>query len=117
MHALWAAGRKRAARGELSSRSAEHNDPFFRAWGVRAAGNQGKIESSIKERIFKLTNDHRLVRLQLAIAARKLEGVDAASLLLDVQQASALDPLIPRIVWQNLLPLIEERRTVLTGGA
>ncbi len=34
--------------------------------------------------------------------------------MLDVQQASALDPLIPRIVWQNLLPSIQEPRTVLT---
>src|SRR5262249_4741875 len=44
---------------------------------------------------------------------RKLDGVDALALLLEVEQTSSLDPLIPRIVWQNLLPLIEQRRNDL----
>ncbi len=114
MHALWALVGSGPLEVSFHLALLKQSDQTFRAWGVRAAGNQGKIESSIKERIFKLTTDHPAVRLQLAIAARKLEGVDPMSLLLDVQQASALDPLIPRIVWQNLLPLIQERRTVLT---
>ena len=54
------------------------------------------------------------VRLQVAIAARKLEGVDAMRLLLDVQQSSCSDPLIAPIVWQNLLPSIVERQAELT---
>ena len=53
------------------------------------------------------------VRLQVAIAAGKLEALDPLETLLDVQKSSYNDPLIPRIVWQNLLPLIEERQTEL----
>ncbi len=49
------------------------------------------------------------VRLQVAIAARKLQGVDPVPILLDVLLSSS-DPLIPQIVWQNLHPLLEERQ-------
>jgi putative membrane-bound dehydrogenase-like protein len=109
MHALWAVIGSGPIESGFHRDLLRHDDPSFRAWGVRAAGNQRKIESSIKEIILKLTTDNPEVRLQLAIAARKIEGLDALSLLLDVEQKSSLDPLIPRIVWQNLLPMIEER--------
>ncbi len=78
MHALWALVGSGPLEPSFHLALLAQNDPNFRAWGVRAAGNQGKIESSIKERLFKLTTDHPAVRLQLAIAARKLEGVDSS---------------------------------------
>jgi hypothetical protein len=87
---------------------------LLRAWGVRAAGNQGKVTSQIQELIFKLANDlWPEVRLQVAIAAHKLEGIDPLPVLLTVQKSSFHDPLIARIVWQNLLPLIEDRQAEL----
>jgi putative heme-binding domain-containing protein len=55
-----------------------------------------------------MAHDHdATVRLQVATAARKIEGVDAIPLLLDVLSASGDDKLIPRVVWQNLHPLLE----------
>jgi putative membrane-bound dehydrogenase-like protein len=47
------------------------------------------------------------VRLQVAIAATKLKGVDPVPVLLDVLAHSGNDKLIPHIVWQNLHPLLE----------
>lgn len=47
--------------------------------------------------------------MQVAIAAGKLAGVDAQTLLLDVLAASGGDPLIPRIVWRNLHPSVDRR--------
>src|SRR5262249_51771833 len=81
------------------------------AWGVRAAGNQGQVEPAIREKLLSLARDPRPeVRLQVAIAARKLRDIDALGLLLDVQRESSRDALIPYIIWQNLHPLLEERQ-------
>jgi putative heme-binding domain-containing protein len=113
MHALWALIGSGPLEADFHRDLLRADDPSLRAWGVRAAANGQTIDSSIKEIIGKLTTDDPGVRLQLAIAARKIEGLDALSLLLDVERTSALDPLIPRIVWQNLLPLIEDRRAEL----
>ncbi len=48
------------------------------------------------------------VQLQIAIAARKLKGVDPLPVLLDVLTHCGDDKLIPHIVWQNLHPLLEK---------
>ena len=106
MHALWS----RVGSGPLEPpfhvELLNHYDPAFRAWGVRAAGNQGKVNRPDQRlALSALANDlWPEVRLQVAIAARKLEGSTPLRLLLDVQQSSSRDPLIARIVWQNLLP-------------
>ena len=114
MHALWS----RVGGGPLDPafhmKLLNHYDASFRAWGVRAAGNQGKLTSEIRDRVFKLANDRwPEVRLQVATASRKIEALDSVPLLLEVQQASYRDPLIPWVVWQNLLPSIEERQSEL----
>ncbi len=114
MHALWARLGSGPLEPSFHARLLEHTDLSFRAWGVRAAGNQGKVDSAIRDRVLKLATDASPdVRLQVAIAARKLKGVDAMRLLLDVQQSSYRDPLIAPIVWQNLLPSIEARQADL----
>src|SRR5262249_46334137 len=46
------------------------------------------------------------VKLQVAIAAPKLKGVDPIPVLLDVLAHCGDDKLIPHIVWQNLHPLL-----------
>ncbi len=51
----------------------------------------------------------RDVQLQVAIAARKLEGVEPMPILLEVLSQCGDDVLIPHIVWQNLHPLLEEQ--------
>jgi putative heme-binding domain-containing protein len=84
------------------------DDPAFRAWGVRAAGNMRSVEPEVRNRILAMVRDpSRDVQLQVAIAARKVEGIDPMPVLLDVLSASGDDPLIPHIVWQNLHPLLE----------
>ncbi len=114
MHALWVAVGSGPLDAGFHEKLLKNMDPTFRAWGVRAAGNQGKVESTLRQCLIELARDRAPeVRLQVAITAGKLEGGDPLPLLLDVQQSSFRDPLIPRIVWQNLLPLIEERQTEL----
>jgi hypothetical protein len=49
------------------------------------------------------------VKLQVAIAARKLPGVDPLPVLLETLVSCGDDRLIPHIVWQNLHPLLETR--------
>ena len=49
------------------------------------------------------------VRLQVAIAVRKIDGLDPLPPLIQVACTSRDDPLIPAIVWQNLLPLLDQR--------
>jgi putative heme-binding domain-containing protein len=106
MHALWAligAGDLDAAfhRALLA-----HKDPAYRAWAVRAAGNQGKGDAKVPTVLAK--DNSRDVQLQVAIAARKVRGVDPIPMLLDVLSACGDDKLIPAIVWQNLHPLLED---------
>jgi putative membrane-bound dehydrogenase-like protein len=87
-----------------------HADPSYRAWGVRVAGNQGKVDGGVLKKVAALAGDPApQVRLQVAIAARKLEGAEPVALLLDVLGNSGEDRLIPPIVWQNLHPLLEDR--------
>ncbi|MCE9528261.1 MAG: c-type cytochrome [Planctomycetales bacterium] len=48
------------------------------------------------------------VKLQIAIAARKINDADPLPLLLKVLANCGDDKLIPHIIWQNLHPLLEE---------
>src|SRR5262249_51268455 len=83
-------------------------DPGLRAWGVRAAGNMRRVEPAVREKVSKLAHDPSPnVRLQVAIAAGKIEGIETVALLMEVASACGNDPLIPHIVWQNLYPLLE----------
>jgi putative membrane-bound dehydrogenase-like protein len=83
-------------------------DPGFRAWGVRAAGNMRQVTATVREKVVALARDPSPdVQLQVAIAARKVGGVDATAVLAEVASACGDDPLIPQIVWQNLCPLIQ----------
>ena len=77
MHGLWT----RLGIGPLEpgfhARLLSHGDATFRAWGVRAAGNTGKVDAKVRDQMLKLASDPSPdVRLQVAIAAAKLEGVD-----------------------------------------
>ncbi len=110
MHGLWALIGSGPLNPAFHARLLDHPDPSFRAWGVRAAGNMGHVGSSIQERVAELGHDPSPdVRLQVVIAARKLRGHDRMSILLDAQDHSYRDPLIPRIVWRSLHPLLDGR--------
>jgi putative heme-binding domain-containing protein len=96
-----------------------HEDPAFRAWAVRLAGDHKPIDPQVRMLALKSVTDRAPeVRLQAAIAARKLLGSNAIPALLDVLSASADDALIPHVVWQNLLPLFESPHAhgqIMTG--
>ncbi|MFI5458719.1 MAG: PVC-type heme-binding CxxCH protein [Isosphaerales bacterium] len=108
MNGLWALIGAGVLEPDFHIKLLNHKDPGFRAWGVRAAGNIGKVETEIRDLVTRLARDPSPdVRLQVAIAARKIERVDPIPVLLEVLSAGKSDPLIPQIVWQNLHPLLE----------
>ncbi len=83
---------------------------LLRSWAVRAAGEQSKISDTVGKLIYELRNDPSpQVRLQVAIAAAKQESIPTIPTLIAVLAQAGNDPLVPRIVWQNLHPLLETR--------
>jgi putative heme-binding domain-containing protein len=107
MHALWALIGAAALEPTLLL---NHPDPGYRAWGVRAAGNYRDVKREDRDRLALLAEDPSLdVKLQVAIAAPRLGGLDPLPILLRVLAACGEDKLIPHIVWQNLHPLLEDR--------
>ena len=110
LHALWSLVGTGSLRPDFHLTLLSHSDATFRAWGVRAAGNFGQVEPAVRQRIEALADDTAPdVKLQVAIAARKLAGTDPLPLLLQVLVTCGDDRLIPHIVWQNLHPLLEKR--------
>jgi putative membrane-bound dehydrogenase-like protein len=110
LHGLWALIGSGPLESGFHADLLAHKDSTFRAWGVRAAGNAGQDQPWIREKAVQLARDPSPdVRLQVVIAARKLRGPDRMPILLDAQSESDRDPLIPYIVWQNLLPLLDDR--------
>lgn len=109
MHGLWVLVGMGPLAEEFQSQLLRQADAGFRAWGVRAAGNAGDVSDSLRAQVVSLAEDASPdVRLQVAIAAPKLRGVDAVAVLIDVLTHSSDDPLIPRIVWQNLHPRLND---------
>ncbi len=114
LHALWTLVSAGPLPGRLLLRLADDDDPTFRAWAVRAAGNSRKLEDAVLNRLLGLTKDNSPdVLLQWAIAATKIEGegVEPMPVLLTVLSQAQNDKLIPHIVWQNLHPLLETQST------
>ncbi len=111
LHALWALTNDFYSRPfyhDLLS----HKDPTFRAWAVRLLGNERITPPSgpaLKELLALAHDPSPEVKLQVAIAARKLKGVDPLPVLVEVLANAGDDPLIPHIVWQNLHPLLATR--------
>jgi putative heme-binding domain-containing protein len=108
LHALWALGSDYHDR-TFYHRLLGHKDPAFRAWGVRLLGNAGSAgDEKAAKVLVSLANDESPdVKLQVAIAARKLKGVEAMPFLMEVLANAGDDKLIPNIVWQNVHPLLE----------
>ncbi|MCS6850693.1 MAG: hypothetical protein NZ700_05930, partial [Gemmataceae bacterium] len=86
-------------------------DPTIRAWAIRAGvGNPLAPLRGLRKYAADPAPE---VQLQVAIAARKLPGVEPIPVLLDVLAHCGSDRLIPRIVWQNLHPLLESQPDAL----
>lgn len=116
LHALWALIGSGWLDPSFHEKLLTHSDSAFRAWGVRAAGNFGNVAPTVRERVAKLAHDRAPdVQLQVAIAARKIAGMDALPVLLEVLSHCGQDKLIPSIAWPNLHPLLENQSARLTA--
>jgi putative heme-binding domain-containing protein len=108
-HALWALVSSGPLSLEFHAALLAHEDSAWRAWGVRAAGNASRVDPTIRQRVVDLASDAAAdVRLQVAIAARKIVGLDPIPTLLTVAACSPDDALIEHIVWQNVHPILEQ---------
>lgn len=108
MHAFWALIGTGPLESDFHAKILAHQDASLRAWGVRAAGNMRPVDAPIASRVVALAQDRAPdVKLQAAIAARKLLGDQSLPILLDILSSCGDDKLIPHIVWQNLHPLLE----------
>ena len=110
MHGLWALVGAGPLNVEFHKTLLTHDDATYRAWAVRAAGNQRKLDATLVEFVTKAADDPAAdVKLQVAIAARKIEGLDPLPVLVRVLATCGDDKLIPNIVWQNLHPLLDDQ--------
>jgi putative heme-binding domain-containing protein len=109
MHALWALVGSGALDPAFHAKLLSSEDSSIRAWGVRAAGNFHRVDAQSRDKIAALAADPSPdVKLQVAIAAEKVDGFDPEAVLMDVLAHVGDDPLIPAIVWQNLQPRLED---------
>lgn len=84
------------------------DEPVMKSWAVRSVGGQVKYSSEVAAVLRSLRNDPSpLVRLQVAIAAAKQNSIPTIPALVAALAQAGNDPLVPRIVWQNLHPLLE----------
>jgi putative membrane-bound dehydrogenase-like protein len=108
LHALWTVIGCGALETPIHQKLLEHKDAGFRAWAVRAAGNYKVVAPEIRAKILALAADPAPdVRLQVAIAAPRLDKVEPMPVLLAVLHKAGNDKLMPHIIWQNLHPLLE----------
>jgi putative heme-binding domain-containing protein len=109
LHALWSLVSLGPLEKDFAGKLLTGDEYELASWAVRASGNHAIEDQEISQLISELsTSPSADVRLQVAIAARKLPNVNALPLLLSVLNQSHEDKLIPQIVWQNLHPLIAE---------
>ncbi len=119
MHALWSLIGSGSLPTDFLNQLLDNSSPELRAWGARTAGRQNAREPSTLERMKKtaIDKDPR-VRLQASIAAPKMAVGQSASADNVRQQISVLrnssnDPILPRVVWQNLLPHLLEQQSLI----
>ncbi len=105
LHALWSLVGGKAVSSQFAGKLLDSPNSSIRAWGVRAVGNLLPADRGLAEVCRSLAKDDSAdVQLQVAIAAAKLEHVDALATWVDILATCGDDPLLPHIVWQNLHP-------------
>jgi putative membrane-bound dehydrogenase-like protein len=116
LHALYALAGMDGTAQRLVQALGIQDDETLRAWGVRIAFNDPLLRAGIDlaQQLPFMPGGPEVVspevRLQSVIGLSKLTpSRDVLRRLLGILEVSADDPLIPRIVWRNLHPLLEER--------
>ncbi len=108
MHALWSLAGSGSLSAELINLLLDSSEPELRAWGARTAGRQHTRDATTSEKMKEIAADSDArVRIQASIAAPKLAFGQNASAenvrqQMRVLRYSSLDPILPRVVWQNL---------------
>ncbi len=116
MHALWARVSCGPLGAEFHQKLLAHADAGFRAWGVRAAGNEHRVDAAVCDKVLGLVKDPSPdVLLQVVIAAGKLDGINPLPVYAEALQRCGNDRLIPVIVWQNLYPRLEDHGEEFLG--
>lgn len=124
-HALWALIGGLGLTPELWSQCVRADDPVIQAFAIRAAGNYATLHRDAdlsrawtewcRQELPRLTTQplSPSARVNLMIAARKSLGASGAATLLAAGQSTAVDDgLWPRILWQNLLALMNQDETL-----
>ena len=117
-HAWWALTGTGEVRDEFLSSQVNFTsfDDWRHTWVVRAAGNQRSTNAELLAKIRKMIDNSTAAnRLQIVIAARKLFGKEATSVLLKAAMVPQRDnELVQQIAWQNLYPILSEgKETVI----
>ena len=117
MHALWSLIGSGTLPPDFLNALLDNSSPELRAWGARTAGRQNTGGSSTGWRMIQIAEDKDArVRLQASIAGRKLAvgqsaAADNVRQQIRVLRSSSNDPILPRVVWQNLQPNIVEQQS------
>ena len=112
MHALWLLVSQHQLDPAFHEKVLESPDEPTRNWGVRGAGEMGTISDEIYGKLKSLTRDPSPdVRVQVAVAAGRLEKPDGVPILLESLRnaENVKDPLIPTVIYNNLLQIIPKR--------
>jgi len=119
MHALWSLIGSGTLPTDFLNQLLDSSSPELRSWGVRTVGRQNTRDAKTLEKITTIAadNDPR-VRLQASIAAPKLAMGQAGSAenvrqQISVLRSSSNDPILPRVVWQNMQPHVLEQQTLI----
>ena len=119
MHALWSLIGSGTCEVDFLNQLLDSSSPELRSWGVRTVGRQNTRDAKTLEKITKIAADKDpRVRLQASIAAPKLAMGQAGSAenvrqQINVLRNSSNDPILPRVVWQNLQPHVIEQQALI----
>ncbi|MCE9606624.1 MAG: dehydrogenase [Planctomycetia bacterium] len=117
MHALWSVVGMGPLEAAFAAKLSGHSDHVLRSWSARALGNAKQTgDAEAVRQVVALTRDASPdVRLQAVVAAPKLLGDKSYPALFDALQTTVLDPVLPSIVWQNLLPQLSTKRAEIVA--
>lgn len=120
MHALWALAGAGALREPLIETLLSHENAELRSWAVRLTGDHFPTSADLVSRCRQLAQDpDPRVKVQVAVAASKfhLASSDQTAwvtteleLLNSSEQQQHQDPILSRIVWQNIKSLAGKSR-------
>lgn len=109
-HAMWALISRGALDEKFAAELLKSDLAGIRAWTITALGNQKTKNDELLAAVRTMAADEAPdVQVQLAIAANKLWGEQGSDVLIEILASAKADPLLPKIIWANLLPHLQNR--------